>query len=114
MIKNLLIAGLFTLIAHIFTWYQLQGQFIWDSFKKNPLLVSLLGIPISYFFIMGVKWGVKAFDGQLWPTRFLGFGVGVLVYSVLVSTYFNEGITTKTAISIGLALIIICVQVFWK
>jgi hypothetical protein len=53
-------------------------------------------------------------DGLLWPSRFIGFGVGMVVYALGVSYFFNEGITTKTLISLGLSLILICIQVFWK
>ena len=44
----------------------------------------------------------------------LGFGVGMVVYAIFTGYFFNEGITPKTAISLGLALLLISVQLFWK
>ena len=41
-------------------------------------------------------------------------GIGMIVYAIGVSYFFNEGITNKTAVSLGIALILICVQLFWK
>jgi len=112
--KNILIGMLFFLLAQGTTWFQMQGQFIWDFFKKNPLIISLLGIPISYLFLMATKYTVEGSGGLLWPSRFIGFGIGIIVYGILVSVYFNEGINPKTLISLLLSLIIICIQVLWK
>jgi hypothetical protein len=112
--KNILIGMLFFLLAQGTTWFQMQGQFIWEFFKKNPLIISLLGIPISYLFIMATKYTVEGSDGLLWPSRFIGFGIGIIVYGILVSVYFNEGINPKTLISLLLSIIIICIQVLWK
>jgi hypothetical protein len=112
--KNILIGILFYLLAQGTTWFQMQGQFIWEFFKKNPLIISLLGIPISYLFIMATKYTVEGSDGLLWPSRFIGFGIGIIVYGILVSVYFNEGINPKTLISLLLSIIIICIQVLWK
>ena len=52
--------------------------------------------------------------GLLWPSRFIGFGIGMIIYALGVSYFFNEGITNKTAVSLGISLILICVQLFWK
>ena len=112
--KNILIGILFYLLAQVLTWFHIQGQFIWEFFKKNPLIISLLGIPISYLFIMATKYTVEGSDGLLWPSRFIGFGIGIIVYGILVSVYFNEGINPKTLISLLLSIVIICIQVLWK
>ena len=53
-------------------------------------------------------------DGLLWPTRFVGFGIGIIIYAILVSYFFGEGFTTKTIISILLSFVLICIQAFWK
>ena len=112
--RNLLLGILFYILAQLVTYFQTNGQFIWKFFKDHPLIISLLGIPISYFFIIATKYTVKSFDGLLWPPRFIGFGVGIILYAFLVSYFFNEGISTKTLVSLLLALTIILVQIFWK
>tara|TARA_R110001606_G_scaffold371210_1_gene527922 strand:- start:529 stop:873 length:345 start_codon:yes stop_codon:yes gene_type:complete len=114
MLKNLLITSLLFLLGHILVWFQLNGQFIWKVWKDNLILVSLIGIPTSIFFIWATKWGVKTFDGLFWPPRFIGFSIGIVVYGLLVSHYFNQGINLKTLVTLSLALIIVTIQVFWK
>ena len=53
-------------------------------------------------------------DGLLWPARFIGFGVGMIIYAVFVQYHFNEGINVKTWVSLSLAFLLICIQVLWK
>ena len=110
-----LIYGLLLFLgAHLITWFQLNGQFIWDWFKENTLLLAICGIPISYLYIYGTKYTVEHFDGTMWPARFIGFGVGILVYALLVGMFFKEGITLKTLVSLLLSVSLIFIQVFWK
>jgi len=78
------------------------------------IIVSLLGIPVSIFFLLATKWGVSAFGGLFWPPRFIGFSVGIIIYWLMVSYYFNEDFTLKTMITLILSLIIVTIQVFWK
>ena len=110
----LFIGILMFLIAHILTFFQLNGQFLWKSFAKNEWLVAASGIVLSIFYIWGTKYIVEAFGGLLWPGRFIGFGVGMIIYAVMVSYYFSEGINLKTMTSLILATGLVCVQVFWK
>ena len=44
----------------------------------------------------------------------IGFGVGMVIYAIMVSYFFNEGINLKTMTSLILATGLVCVQVFWK
>ena len=73
------------------------------SFKENTFLLALTGIPISYLYILGTKYTVESFGGILWPTRFIGFGIGIIIYALFVGMFFKEGITTKTFVSLILA-----------
>ena len=100
--------------AHLVTWIQLNGQFIWNWFEKNTLLLAICGIPISYLYIYGTKYTVQHFDGTMWPARFIGCGVGILVYALLVGIFFKEGITLKTFVSLLMSVSLIFIQVFWK
>ena len=100
-------------IAHILTFFQLNGQFFKrDWFRKNELLVAAAGIILSFFYIWGTKYTVNAFEGLLWPARFVGFGVGMIIYAVGVNYYFGEILTPKTIVSLCLALILICLKCF--
>ena len=112
---SLLLKGILCfIIAHIGAFYQLNGQFIWKSFRDNEWLVAAFGFLISFFYIWGTKYTVEAMDGLLWPARFIGFGIGMIQYAVFVQLNFKEAIGMKTAVSLTLAVILICIQVFWK
>ena len=100
--------------VQIVTWFQLNGQFVWPWFKNNMFLVCLMGVPISWFYIEATKYGFIAFDGTLWPGRLLGFATGIFSFAVCTSIFMGEGLTTKTLISLFLATILVCIQVFWK
>jgi hypothetical protein len=102
------------IIAHIAVFFQLNGQFKWDWFKNNEILVAAAGIIISFFYIWGTKYTVSGFEGLLWPARFVGFGVGMIIYALGVSYFFKEGITTKTFVSLLICFILISIQVLWK
>ena len=113
-LKLLLYGVLMFFLAHIITFFQLNGQFLWKFFKDNTFILSLAGIPISYLYILGTKYTVESFDGVLWPTRFIDFGVGIIIYALFVGMFFKEGITTKTFVSLILAFSLVCIQVLWK
>jgi len=105
--------GMFVM-AHILAFFQLNGQFIWKWFGKNEVLVAAFGFIISFFYIWGTKYTVNGFEGLLWPARFVGFGIGMVIYAIAVSYYFNEGISLKTAISLLLSIVLIAIQTLWK
>ena len=111
---NLLYGILFMALGHIVAFFQLNSQFKWEWFKEHSWVMALIGVPCSYFFIWATKYTVEGMGGMLWPTRFIGFGVGMLIYAILVNLFFNEGFTIKTTISLLLSIVLICVQVFWK
>ena len=113
-IEALLLGMFWFAIGHILVFFQLNGQFKWDWFKNNEFIVSLFGIVISLFYLWGTKYTVQGFDGMLWPTRFVGFAIGISTYAIGVSYFFKEGITTKTFVSLIVCLLLILIQVFWK
>jgi hypothetical protein len=101
-------------IAQALTFFQLQGQFRFKWMQDHQLVISLLGVPISYLFLTSVKYMVSAYDGQLWPSRLIGYGVGVTVFILMSKLWFGEAITTKTLVCLGLSISIILIQLFWK
>lgn len=113
-IKPLLIGVFLYTVGQVITYYQLNGQFIWPWFKKNPFYLSLLGIVISLIFIQATKYSVEGFNGLMWPQRFIGFATGMVVYAWGTGYYFNQPIDLKTFVSLLLAFILICIQIFWK
>jgi hypothetical protein len=114
-VKDLLMGIGAFFVAHVLTFYQLNGQFLKTNwFRDNVTLVAASGIILSFFYIWGTKYAVQGMGGLLWPARFIGFGVGMIIYAIMVNYHFSEGINNKTWVSLGLALILICIQVLWK
>lgn len=111
---KLLIGFSFGVLAQVLTFVQLQGQFRWEWFKQHPWTVSLMGVPISFLYIMSVKYMVSHFGGELWPSRLMGFSIGAIVFSYMAHLWFQEPFTLKTLICLGLAFAIMMVQLFWK
>jgi len=100
---------LIAICIHIAIWFQLNGQLVWKWFKDNTLLLSLLGVPISYGWLRFTSLGYEAF-GHLWSVRLIGFATGMISFPIMTWLLFNEGVTLKTAISILLSIMIMVIQ----
>ena len=111
---QLLKGFIFGLIAQVLTFFQLQGQMKIEWFKNNTLLVACMGIPMSLLFMHSVRNFVGAYGGQIWPSRLIGFGIGVVVFTIMSHYMFNEPLTSKTLTCLSLGVCIILIQIFWK
>jgi len=111
---NFIIGFLLGLVAQIFTFIQLQGQFKFQWMKDNPIIMALFGFPLSLLYLLSVKHMVAHFDGQLWPSRLLGFAIGAIVFTAMSWAWFKEPLSIKTLTCLGLALCIMGIQLFWK
>jgi hypothetical protein len=107
--KDVLICIIILFVVQIVIWFQLNAQVKWDWFKDNYLLMSILGIPISYALLYSTKYGYIGF-GNLWSIRLLGFAVGMITFPFITYMILGEGITLKTGISILLAIGIMLLQ----
>jgi multidrug transporter EmrE-like cation transporter len=114
MIKHLLIALIYGTIAQFGTFIQLQGNARYNWYDKHPIIILLSGIPLTWLYLQSVKEFILAFDGQIWPSRLIGFGIGIIVFSLMSYVMFKEPFTLKTCISILLAIAIILVQIYVK
>tara|TARA_R100001591_G_C4269504_1_gene162040 strand:+ start:161 stop:505 length:345 start_codon:yes stop_codon:yes gene_type:complete len=112
--KNILFAILLFLVAQIMVWLQLNGQFVWESFKRYETYLLLTGIPITWVFLEATRYGVSGFGGLLWPQRFISFACGIIIFSILTWILKGEGINTKTMISLILSVCLVSIQIFWK
>lgn len=109
---NLFYGVLYGILAQIITFLQLQGNVKWNWFDKYPIPILLSSIPLTWLYIKSVENLVTAFGGELWPSRLIGFGVGVIVFTLMSHFIFNEVIGLKTIICLLLALCIILVQLY--
>ena len=107
--KEILYCVLILFFTQIVIWFQLNAQVKWDWFKDNYLLMSVLGMPISYALQYSTKLGFQGF-GELWPIRLLGFAVGIISFPFITYLVLGEGVTLKTGLSLGLAVIIMLLQ----
>ena len=105
---------LFGFLAQICTFFQLQGPMKYEWFKNNYWLTVLMGIPISMLFMESVRNMIAAYDGQMWPSRLIGFSIGAVVFTWLSWLLFKEPLTLKTIVSLLFAVGILGVQIFWK
>jgi hypothetical protein len=106
-------ALLLATIAQIISFVQLQGQLVWKFPKENPYVMMLLGLPISLIFIKTTKIFNQHFDAN-WPGRLIGFGLGIIIFTIMSWLVFKEVPTAKTIVCLGLAFTIVLLQVFWK
>jgi hypothetical protein len=111
---NLVYGVLWGILGQVLSFVQLQGGIKWGLVDKFNWALMLLGLPISWAFMKSVQSFIIAFDGESWPSRLIGFGIGVVIFSLLSWILFKEGITPKTFICLILALGIILVQILWK
>jgi multidrug transporter EmrE-like cation transporter len=111
---RILIGILWGVAAQILTFLQLQGQLKYEWLKSNVWFGALMGIPISLMFMESVKNFVLAYDGAIWPSRLIGFGIGVVVFTIMSHYLFKEPMTTKTLLCLFLGVCIIGIQIFWK
>ena len=112
--NNILTGIILFVITHIIIWFQVNGQFVWPWAKDHPWTMAVLGLPISYVLIIATKYVVAGFDGLLWPGRLLGFGLGMIIMAILTWYILGEGISTKTLVSLTLAVTLVMLQVLWK
>ena len=105
---------MYGLLGQVGSFMQLQGAMKLGWFPKYFWPVLLMSVPLSWLYIKSVEHFLTAFDGQLWPSRLIGFGLGIAIFSIMSHFMFKEPLTPKTLVCVGLGLIIIAIQVIWK
>jgi hypothetical protein len=113
-INKILIATITTILGQIGSFLQLQGAIKYGWYEKYLWIILLSSVPISYLYIISVKMFVDGFDGEIWPSRLIGFAIGIMVFTGMSTLLLNEHITTKTFVCLILAISIVLVQLFWK
>lgn len=110
-----LISGiLYGLIGQILSFMQLQGSIKYGWTEKYLWIILLVGIPNTWLYMQSVSHFISAFNGELYPSRLLGFAIGIIVFSLMGWILFSEGITVKTFVCLLLASAIVLIQILWK
>jgi hypothetical protein len=105
---------LYGLLGQIGSFMQLQGAMKLGWYPKYFWPVLMMSVPLSWLYIKSVEHFVAAFEGQLWPSRLIGFGLGITIFSIMSHFMFKEPLTPKTLVCIGLGVTIILIQILWK
>ena len=105
--NKLLLGIVFGFLAQIITFLQLQGNIKYNWYQRFPILVLATAIPISWLFIKSVESFVLAFNGEIWPSRLIGFAIGIIVFGIMSHFLFKEPVTIKTFVCLMLACCIL-------
>lgn len=112
--NKLVIGILYAIVAQVLTFFQLQGSIKLNLLQRFPVAIYAISIPMTWLYITSVKYFIETFNGDVWPSRLLGFAVGIVVFTILTEILFKEPFTMKTFVTLLLSIIIICIQIFWK
>ena len=102
-----------TVIAQLGAWLQHNMQFKYPKLDETFWGWYVLGIPLTYLFVLATKYNVLGF-GSIWGARFVGFAIGMMVYAIMIQIYFKEPFTLKIALQLFLCCAIIFVQGYLK
>ena len=105
---------LYGLLGQVGSFMQLQGAMKLGWYPKYFWPMMLLSVPLSLAYVKSVEHFIAAFNGQIWPSRLIGFGLGILTFSILSYYMFKEPFSLKTLVCIGLGITIILIQILWK
>ena len=113
--KALLLGTLLFLTGQTLVWFQTNSQLVWDWWKDKPFMAALVfSLPIALAFWYGTKHIYEA-TGELWTARYVAFGISYITFPFLTQYFLGESmLTAKTLVCTGLAIIIVCIQFFWK
>jgi len=112
--KLLILGIIYFTIGQVLIWFQSHLQFFSNWSKDNPLLIAIPGVIVSYVSILATKTLAEAYDGLVWPSRLIGFGIGIILFSFLTWILLGEKIEMKSAICVILAFCILLIQLYWK
>jgi hypothetical protein len=111
---KILLGILFGCIGQIGTFLQLQGSYKYGWYEKYQWTVILASVPLGWLYIQSVNYFIAGFGGQIWPSRLVGFGVGVIIFTLMSHFLFKEALDLKNGICLALGFTIVLVQLFVK
>jgi hypothetical protein len=105
---------IFGLMGQIGTFIQLQGSYKYGWYQKYQWAVILASVPLGWLYIKSVNYFIEGFGGQIWPSRLLGFSVGIIVFTLMSHYLFREPLDLKNGICLLLGFTILMIQLFVK
>ena len=113
-INKIIIGILFGILGQIGTFLQLQGAYKYGWYEKYQWVVILASLPLGWLYIQSVNSFIAGFGGQIWPSRLLGFGIGVIIFTLMSHFLFKEPLSLKNGFCLGLGFVIVFIQLFVK
>lgn len=105
---------LFGALGQVGTFAQLQMSYKFGWYDKHPWLVVLASVPLGWLYIQSVNSFIAGFGGQIWPSRLVGFGIGVIVFTLMSHFIFKEVLSIKNGLCLLLGFTIVAIQLFVK
>lgn len=110
--QNILLGIGYCILGQAMSFLQLQAGIKYNWYPKYLWISLLLSIPISWIYLKSVEYFIQAFNGDIFPSRILGFSIGIIIFTIMSSLLFGETLNTKNMICIILGLIIVYIQIF--
>ena len=111
---KILLGIIFGAIGQVGTFLQLQGSYKYGWYEKYQWLVILVSVPLGWIYIKSVNSFIEGFGGQIWPSRLVGFGIGVIVFTMMSHFLFKEPLNLKNGLCLLLGFTIVAIQLFVK
>jgi hypothetical protein len=111
---HLFLGTFYGFIGQVISFLALQGSYKYNFLKDNEWIVIASGMPTAFFFYKSVHHFIVAFNGEMWPSRLLGYSIGAIVFYFMSAILFKEALTMKTVVCLILSLVIMLVQIYWK
>ena len=108
---NLIYGILYGIFGQIISFLQLQGSIKYGWSRKYPIIVLLSALPSTWLYIKSVEHLVDWGNGQLWPSRLIGFGIGIFIFVTLSMVLFKEPATLKTITCLHHYYRLHCIQI---
>jgi multidrug transporter EmrE-like cation transporter len=112
--SKILLGILFGIIGQVGTFLQLQGGYKFGWYNDYKWIIILASVPLGWVYIQSVNYFIEGFGGQIWASRLIGFGVGVIVFTIMSHYLFKEPLDLKNGICLLLGFTIVLVQLFVK
>ena len=112
--SKILIGIFFGIIGQVGTFLQLQGGYKYGWYNDYKWIIILASVPLGWVYIQSVNYFIAGFGGQIWPSRLLGFGVGVIVFTLMSHYLFKEPLDLKNGLCLILGFTIVIIQLLVK
>ena len=112
--QNLVFGILYGIIGQVGSFLQLQGGIKYNWYPKYLWVSMLAAVPLSWFYLKSVRYFIAAFEGEIWPSRLIGFSIGIIVFTLMSHYIFKEPLSIKTIVCLLLGFSIVAIQVLWR